>query len=277
MPSARAASAPPSRSVSRSGGRSTSASRSVAMSLNARSSSACSISARRTDGFSRTAPAIAASSVAVAAQDVGRRLLADPLRAGQPVRRVAAQRDEVRHGGRRDAVALLDLGGAHLVRPLLAGALEQDRDPVAGALEHVAVAGEDHRVPARVRLAARVRVHQVVGLERVVGGHGPAERLVERGRALPLVRERVRHVRAVRVVRRVELGAVRGRFLTEAAHDRARLVAVDAPQQLVDGAEQRVDRPALAVGDAVGQREERAVQQVRRVGEQQGLWHPRGG
>ena len=31
----------------------------------------------------------------------------------------------------RDAVALLDLGGAHLVRALLAGALEQDRDPVA--------------------------------------------------------------------------------------------------------------------------------------------------
>jgi hypothetical protein len=61
MPSSRAAAAPPARSVGRSGGRSTSASRSVAMSLNARSSSACSSSARRTDGFSRTAPAIAAS------------------------------------------------------------------------------------------------------------------------------------------------------------------------------------------------------------------------
>ena len=169
MPSARAAAAPPSPSVARSGGRSTSASRSVAMSLNARSSSACSISARRTDGFSRIAPAIAASSAAVAAQQVGGGLLADPLRARQPVGRVAAQRDEVGHGRRRDAVALLDLRGAHLVRALLARALEQDRDPVARALEHVAVAGEDLRLarpPPTSRLG--VGVHQVVGLEVVV-------------------------------------------------------------------------------------------------------------
>ena len=235
------------------------------MSLNARSSSACSSSARRTAGRSRIAPGDRGLEAAVAAQQVRRRLLADALRAGQPVGRVAAQRDEVRHDRRRDPVALLDLLGAHLVGSLLARALEQDRDPVARALEHVAVAGEDLRAPAGRHLRLRVGVHQVVGLERVVRGDRPAERLVERRGLLPLVREVVRHRRAVRVVRRVELGAVVGGLLPEAAHDRARLVALDAPQELVDRAQQGVDRPAVAVRDRIGQREERAVEQVRGV------------
>ena len=101
IPSALAAAAPPARSVGRSGGRSTSTSRSVAMSLNARSSSACSSRAPA----DRRALADRARDhrleAAVAAQQVGRRLLADPLRPGQAVGRVAAQRDEVRHDPRR--------------------------------------------------------------------------------------------------------------------------------------------------------------------------------
>ena len=213
----------------------------------------------------------------VAAQQVGGGLLADPLGAGQPVRRVAAQRDEVGHGRRRDAVALLDLLRAHLVRPLLPRALEQDRDPVARALEHVAVAGEDLRQPARGHLRLGVGVHEVVGLEVVVAHDRPAERLVERRRALPLVGQRVGHRRAMGVVGRIEVGPVGGRLLSEAAHDGARLVALDAPQELVDRAEQRIDGPAVGAGDGVREREEPAIEQMGRVGEQQGLRHARGG
>jgi hypothetical protein len=111
-------------------------------------------------------------------------------------------------------------------------------------------------------------VHQVVGLELVVRRDRPAERLVERRRLLPLMREVVWHRRAVCVIRRVQLGAVVRGLLSEAAHDRARLVALDAPEQLVDGAEQRVDRPVVGALDRVGQREEAAVEQMGRVGEQ---------
>jgi hypothetical protein len=204
----------------------------------------------------------------VAAQQLGRGLLPDPLRARQPVRRVAAQRDEVRHDRRRDPVALFDLGGAHLVGPLLARALEQDRDPVAGALEHVAVAGEDLRRAAGGDLRLRVGVHQVVRLERVVHRHGPAERLVQRVRLGPLVLEVVGHRRTVGVVRGIELGAIGGRLLSEAADDRARLVALDAPEQLVDGPEQRVDGTSVGALDRVRQREEPAVEEMGRVGEQ---------
>ena len=67
---------------------------------------------------------------AVAAQQVGRGLLADPLRAGQAVRRVAAQRDEVRHQRRRDAVALARPPRAPIsVGPSWRALLEQDVTP----------------------------------------------------------------------------------------------------------------------------------------------------
>ena len=61
-PSARAAAAPPGRSVARSAGRSTATVRSVAMSRNARSSEADSFNAAATFGRSPSAPAIAPSS-----------------------------------------------------------------------------------------------------------------------------------------------------------------------------------------------------------------------
>ena len=86
-------------------------------------------------------------------QDVGRLLRADPARARELVRRVAAQRDEVGHLLGLDAVAL-----AHLRRAdprELAHALDrlQDRDAVAGELERVTVGGRDEHVavPRRAR------------------------------------------------------------------------------------------------------------------------------
>jgi hypothetical protein len=75
------------------------------------------------------------------------------------------------------------------------------------------------------------------------------------------------------VVGRERLDAVLARLGAEAEHDGARVVLLHAPQDLVDGAEQRVDRVAVVVGDRVGQREERAVEQRRGVADQQGLGH----
>ena len=72
-----------------------------------------------------------------------------------------------------------DLGRAHLRRALLARLLEQDRHVLRRALEHVAVAGEDHGVAARSRLGGGVAAHQVVGLQVRAGLHAPAQRLVQ--------------------------------------------------------------------------------------------------
>ena len=101
------------------------------------------------------------------------------------------------------------------------------------------------------------RAEQVVGLEVVGVGDRPAERLVERGRQLPLVGQVVRHRRAVGVVRRVAPRCGRRRLGPEAHHHGARLVALDAPQRRVDRAQQRVDGPPVGARDRVGQRRRR--------------------
>ena len=152
MPSSRAATRRPRKSVGASGGRSTGSVRSVAMSLNERSSSACSISARRTAGFSRHGAEDHVLEVALAPSSSAAVFAPIALGARQAVGRVAAQRDEVRHLLGVDAVHPRTAVGVHLVRPLLARALEQDGDGVAHALEHVAVAGEHQRVPAGLGL-----------------------------------------------------------------------------------------------------------------------------
>ena len=102
----------------------------------------------------RTGPPRAlASSVPYCAQQIRRRLRADATRARKLVRRVAAQRDEVGHLRRLDAVAL-----AHLRRPdprELADAARrlQDRRVLARELERVPVGGGDERRAAALLLA----------------------------------------------------------------------------------------------------------------------------
>ena len=100
--------------------------------------------------------ASAASSVPYCASSVGRLLRADPARARELVGRVAAQRDEVRHLLRLDAVALAHLRRADPRELAHAARRLQDRDAVADELERVAVGGRDEHV-ARPRLRARPR------------------------------------------------------------------------------------------------------------------------
>ena len=125
-------------------------SRSVAMSLNERSSSACSISARRTDGFSRIAPRITCSRSPLRCRRSAAVLAPMPLAPGQPVGRVAAQRDEVRHLLGPDRRSARAPRPAPSRRGPPARALQQHVHVLGRALEHVAVAGEDQRRAARL-------------------------------------------------------------------------------------------------------------------------------
>ena len=205
---------------------------------------------------------------AVAAQQLGRGLRADALGAGQAVGGVAAQGDEVGDELGPDPVALLDLCRPNCFGPFAftAGLDVEDRDPLVGALVHVAVAGHQQRPAAGLRLAAGVGAEQVVGLEVVAGRHGPAEGLEEIAGGGELGREVVGHRRlALGVVGGVELGPVGGGVGAEAEDDGARLVQLDLAQDQVGGAEQGVDRLAVAADDRVRQRVEGAEQHRGRV------------
>lgn len=142
-------------------------------------------------------------------QQVPRRFLADAPGAGEPVRRVAPKRDEVGHLLGFDAVApshtvgIHDLG-AGLARP---GGKEH-RHPLAHALEHVPVAGEEQGPAPGLRLEGRQRAEQVVGLEGVVADHLPAEGAEEPGRVGPLGLELDGHRGPVGVVGGIELHSI---------------------------------------------------------------------
>jgi hypothetical protein len=201
-----------------------------------------------------------------------RAVFADPLGARQPVGRVAAQGDEVGYLVGAHAVALAHVGGPDRLGLALAGR-PQHRDVVGDALEHVAVAGEEQRVPAGRRLGLRQAAEQVVGLERLVAQDGPVERLEEVLRVVPLRHELLGHVDAVGVVGRVELDAVVGGLLAEAQDHGPGRVLLDGLEHEVGDAEQRVDRRALVIGDGLGQRVEGAVEQRGRVDGEQRTGH----
>ena len=92
-------------------------------------------------------------------------------------------------------------------------------------------------------------------------------------RLRPLDREALGHRRAVGVVGGVGLGAVVGGLGAEAVHDRARLVLLDHLEHRVGRAEQRVDGLAVRPRDRVGEREERSVEQVGGVGDEEWAGH----
>ena len=143
-------------------------------------------------------------------------------------------------------------------------------DRVGHALEHVPVARQDQRAAARLLLEQAQRPHHVVRL--VLGGVDdvPAQRPVQVGGLLPLVGQVVGHLGPVGVVGRVGLRPVLRGLGAEAHDHRAGLEALDAPQGLVDRTEQRVDRPVVGARDRVGQPEERPVEQVGSVGDEEG-------
>jgi hypothetical protein len=180
------------------------------------------------------------------------------------------QGDEVRHELRRDPVALAHLGGVHDLRALLAaGADVEHGDPVPRALVHVAVAGHHEGGAAGLDLGVGVGAEEVVRLELVVVGDHPSELAEERRAVGELRSQLVRDGRAVRVVAGERLDPVAGGVGAEAEDDRARVMALHLQQDHVGGAEQRVDRPPLRVGDGLGQRVERPEEERGRVDDQE--------
>ena len=131
----------------------------------------------------------------VTAEEIGGSLRADATRTGNPVGRVAAQRDEIGNLARLDPVAL-----AHLRRPdaeerAAAPLRLQDRRLLARELERVAVAARDERITPSRLLVGDGRGEEVVGLvavglrdresNRLAQLRGQVELLEQVGRELP--------------------------------------------------------------------------------------------
>ncbi len=244
-----------------SAGRFTGSRRIVATSRNTRSSSSCSgkRAHRGAGGLLRRAHPHHLLERAVRLQEIARRLLADPLGTGEPVGRITAQGDEVGHLLGANPVAHLHLGGIDPGRrraPLLQ---HQHGHPLVHRLVHVAIAGDDERRAARLRLHLRERVNQIVGLVILAALHDPAERAEQSRRQVELRLQLRRHRRPMCVVGRIGRRPVVRALRAEADHHGARGVRLGDRQQRVGHSQERV------VGDGPGDTEERAIEQIRCV------------
>ena len=190
-----------------------------------------------------------------------RRLRSDPARAGDLVRRVAAQRDEVRHLRRVDAVAL-----AHLRRPdprELAHALQrlQDRDVGRRELERVAVGGRDERRAAAPPAPTR-RPRRGSRRPRTRRLRADDTRRREQARRELELLEQLRVELAPRLVAGEQLVAVgRDGERVPADEHRARPLRLPEPQHHRDEPGEQVPRPAVRAPDRARQRVERPVRE----------------
>ena len=277
MPSSRAASAPPVRSVGRSGGSSTST-RAQRRDLFEGAQLVGLPVQRRAHARALAGPARdRALQRAVALEQVGGRLLAR-CRARPGCRRRGRR---AARSGRAPARAARRSAGAPRARRRRPrpGRRCAGTAPCSGrhALEHVAVAGQDQR-RCRPRPARPARRSRARRRPRVPGPRRSPSRTPRTGRA-PASNWRSMSSSigsAVGVVAREQLDAVVGGVLAEGHHDRARVVGGDLLEHHVDAAEQRVHRPSLGALDRARQRVVRAEQQRRRVDDQQrGSGRPR--
>ena len=111
----------------------------------------------RTRGRSRTALAIAPSSVPWSSSSSAAVFSPIPLRARDPVGRVAAQRDEVGHRAPARCRSACALSRGSITSGPSCRPRQSTATPLADALEHVAVAGEQERRPPASTSTARER------------------------------------------------------------------------------------------------------------------------
>ena len=156
-----------------------------------------------------------------------------------------------------DPVALDDLGGVDLLKAARALLEIDDRDRLG--LAHWYMSRSPVMISARPPAADSASASDPSRssassssepIETQPNASNSAADAVE----LPL--QRVGHRRPRRVIVGIQLLAVDRRLGAPADDDRARPCVGRDPQDQVDGAEQRVDRMAVAVGDRVRQREE---------------------
>ncbi len=195
---------------------------------------------------------------AEALEQVGGGLVADPGDAGDVVRGVALQPDQVGDELGRDpvaldhAVAVVDLrvgdpaGGRH------------HPHPVADQLVDVAVAGDDHHRDLRLARAPGQGRDQVVGLEALGLDVGEAEGLDGRRQVRPLLAQQVGPRLALRLVRLVG-DLAPGPAGVPGDDHRRRIVLGDDLRQHRGEPVDRVRRPPVGGRHVLGQGEERPV------------------
>ena len=195
-------------------------------------------------------------------------LVPDPGDAGDVVRRVALQADEVRHLVGADAVPELDPLGRVDVDVRDAPRRHHQRDVLAAELERVPVGGDDTGAdPGLVRARGERRDH-VVRLPPLELEVRVAERLDDRAEVRELLAEQVGHRPAPLLVRLGDLRPV-GRPGVPRDRDAAGAVVGEELEEHVREAEERVRRLPVGRLQLLGQREERAVGEVVAVDEEQ--------
>ena len=199
---------------------------------------------------------------AVLLEDGGGGLRPDSLGAGDLVRRVAAERDEVGHLLRLHAVELDDAGRIDPVELEHAAHGLEDRRPRRRELVGVAVGRDDEARAAPLLLRGGRRTEEVVGLVAGRARRAKAERLHELGQHRQLLEQGVVE-HPSRLVAGKRLVPVRRRLeRVPADDDRARLLGVPQAQQEVREADERSGRPAARARDRLRQPVVRAVREA---------------
>ena len=206
-------------------------------------------------------------------QELGRGLVADPGHAGDVVRGVALEPDEVGDQLRRHPVALdhplgvVDLGVGD---PARGG---HHPDSVANELVDVAIAGDDHhRDLGLARAASQGRDH-IVGLEPLDLDVAKAKRLGERRQVRPLLLEQVGPRLTLRLVVGEDPLAPGPALVPGDDHRLRRVVDQDLGHHRSEPVD-RVRRPPVRGRDRLRQREEGAIGEAVPVDQEQLLSGP---
>ena len=195
-------------------------------------------------------------------------LVADARDAGDVVRGVALEADEVGNLLGPDPVARLDALRRVDVDVRDPARRHHQRHVVGDELERVAVGGDDGRLDPRLVGLRRERGDDVVRLPALELEVAVAERLDDRPEVRELLAQEIRHRPALRLVVLRDGGAVHGPGVPGDG-DALRLVVGEELEEHVREAEQRVRREALARRQLLGQREEGAVGEVVAVDEEE--------
>ena len=204
-------------------------------------------------------------------QDLRRPLWPHARGAGQLVRRVAAQRDEVGHLLRLDVVALANLVGPDPRELAHAAGRRENRHGLGRKLERIAVRGDDERRPALLLRRRHGRSQEVVRLvaRRLAGRE--AQRAHELGQHRELLEQRgVEHAAALVAVE-CFVPVRRNLERVPADDDAPRLLRVPEPRQEVREPDDRARRPAARTLDRLRQRVVGAVRQRVAVDDEQRL------
>ncbi len=201
----------------------------------------------------------------VFAQQRRRSFRPDPFGPGQPVRRIAAQRDEIRHLFGLDAIAFAHLGRADARH--LAGAYGvQDQRPAGRELVGIAVAARNERMAAAPLLRRGCRCEEIVGLVTRRLGIGEAAGRDQFRQDVELLDQLLVELPAALIGRKQFLAVGRRAEGVPADQHRARpLAGIEVQQKVAEPDDCAAAAIALAA-DRFRQRVVGAVSQFRRTG-----------